>query len=117
MFVQDSYAGTITETDEGYEFAYDRQYLDREDAVAVSLTMPLTEKTYKSTVIFPFFDGLVPEGWLLDITSRNRKIDRDDRFGLLLAACRDCIGDVYIRNEMSERDAFIAAGRNANVHS
>lgn len=90
----------ITETDEGYEFAYDRQYLERKDAVAVSLTVPLTNETYKSAVIFPFFDGLIPEGWLLDITSRNWKIDRDDRFGLLLAACRDCIGDVCIRNEV-----------------
>ena len=102
VFIQDNYAGIITETDEGNEFVYDKQYLDREDAVAVSLTMPLTDKPYKSTVIFPFFDGLIPEGWLLNVTSRNWKIDRDDRFGLLLAACRDCIGDVYIRNEVSE---------------
>lgn len=47
VFIQDNYAGIITETDEGYEFVYDKQYLDREDEVAVSLTMPLTDKPYK----------------------------------------------------------------------
>ncbi|MBT9837475.1 hypothetical protein GPK58_12955 [Blautia sp. MCC270] len=53
-----------------------------------------------TTILFPFFDGLIPEGWLLGVVSRNWKINQKDRFGLLLAACRDCIGDVCIRGEM-----------------
>ncbi|MCR5777775.1 MAG: HipA domain-containing protein [Lachnospiraceae bacterium] len=75
---------------------YDDSYLDSPNAKAVSLTMPLTHETYKSGNLFPFFDGLIPEGWLLNVVERNWKIDGKDRFGLLLAACRDCIGDVYI---------------------
>ena len=53
-------------------------------------------KVYKSKVLFPFFDGLIPEGWLLSMVERNWKIDGRDRFGLLLVACNDCIGDVRI---------------------
>jgi serine/threonine-protein kinase HipA len=56
----------------------------------------LQDTPYHSTVLFSFFDGLIPEGWLLDVVSRNWKIDKEDRFGLLLVACRDCIGDVKI---------------------
>ena len=74
-------------------------YLDREDAVAVSLTLPLRQEPYETTILFPFFDGLIPEGWLLGVVSRNWKINQKDRFGLLLSACRDCIGDVCIRRE------------------
>lgn len=48
---------------------------------------------------FLFFDGLIPEGWLLALVNRNWKIDQQDRFGLLLAVCRDCIGDVFIKDE------------------
>ena len=59
--------------------------------------MPLTEAPYESSTLFPFFDGLIPEVWLLDIASRNWKIDRNDRFGLLLLCCKDCIGDVSVR--------------------
>ena len=44
-------------------------------------------------------DGLIPEGWLLDIVSRNWKIDPKDRFALLLVACKDPIGNVSIREE------------------
>ena len=73
--------------------------LDKEDAVAVSLTLPLRQEPYETTILFPFFDGLSPEGWLLGVVSRNWKINQKDRFGLLLSACRDCIGDVCIRRE------------------
>ena len=88
----------IAETEEGYEFSYNKEYLERGDAPAVSLTLPLQEEPYKTTILFPFFDGLIPEGWLLGVVSRNWKIDRNDRFGLLLLSCKDCIGDVSIRN-------------------
>ena len=98
VYIQNIFAGVIAETEEGYEFSYNREYLEREDAPAVSLTLPLQEEPYKTTILFPFFDGLIPEGWLLGVVSRNWKIDRNDRFGLLLLACKDCIGDVSIRN-------------------
>ena len=63
------------------------------------MTLPLSSDVYNSNILFPFFDGLIPEGWLLGVVERNWKIDGKDRFGLLLAACRDCIGDVYIEAE------------------
>ncbi len=100
VYIQDCFAGIIAETEEGYTFSYDTEYLKKEKAVAVSLTLPLSETEYSSTILFPFFDGLIPEGWLLGIVSRNWKINPNDRFGLLLSACKDCIGDVCIRNEV-----------------
>ena len=99
VYIQNHFAGIIAETEEGYTFAYDKDYLNREDAVAVSLTIPLRQEPYETTILFPFFDGLIPEGWLLGVVSRNWKISQKDRFGLLLSACRDCIGDVSIRKE------------------
>lgn len=96
VFVQNKRAGLIRETDEGYEFSYDKDYLERMDALPVSLTLPLTREIYQSNTLFPFFDGLIPEGWLLNVVERNWKIDGRDRFGLLLVTCSDCIGDVRI---------------------
>ena len=99
VFVRNKQAGIIYETDDGYEYVYDAAYLSDEAALPVSLTMPLSADVYKSNVLFPFFDGLIPEGWLLSVVERNWKIDGRDRFGLLLAVCRDCIGDVHIEAE------------------
>ncbi len=96
VFVQNKRAGLISETDRGYEFSYDREYLERENSLPVSLTLPLSQEKYESNILFPFFDGLIPEGWLLNVVERNWKIDGRDRFGLLLVTCADCIGDVRI---------------------
>jgi serine/threonine-protein kinase HipA len=97
VYVRDVFAGTLHETDSGYSFQYDHEYLKKTDASAVSLTLPKQSEAYTSKTLFAFFDGLIPEGWLLSIVSHNWKIDPNDRFGLLLVACKDCIGNVSIR--------------------
>lgn len=89
-------AGTLTEGESGYTFVYDIDYLALPGAEAVSLTLPLREEPYHDKVLFPFFDGLIPEGWLLDIAEKNWKIDARDRMSLLLACCKDCIGAVGV---------------------
>ena len=99
VYVRDTFAGTLKETDSGYSFVYDDNYRKLETATAVSLTLPLQAEEYTAKTLFSFFDGLIPEGWLLDIVSRNWKIDRKDRFGLLLVACKDPIGNVRIKEE------------------
>lgn len=97
VYLREVKAGEIMETDEGFVFQYDQGYLLSDSPEAVSLTLSLTEKPYKSDVLFPFFDGLIPEGWLLDIAGQNWKIDSRDRMSLLIACCKDCIGSVSIR--------------------
>ncbi len=100
VYFKNAHCGTIFENEDGYFFQYTEEYLSRTDAQAVSLTLPLTEKTYSSKILFPFFDGLIPEGWLLDIAEKNWKIDYKDRMGLLLTCCKDSIGAVSIeKNE------------------
>lgn len=99
VYVNDVFAGVLAETDEGYSFSYDTDFLAGDPASPVSLTLPLKAERYTSGTLFPFFDGLIPEGWLLNIVSKNWKIDTSDRFGLLLIACRDTIGNVSIRED------------------
>ncbi len=99
IYVRNTFAGFLAETDEGYSFQYDAGFLDSENATAVSLTLPLQSEAYTSKTLFSFFDGLIPEGWLLNIVTENWKIDRRDRFGILLVACKDGIGNVSVREE------------------
>lgn len=103
IYVRNIYAGELSETDEGYCFVYDPGYLHSDRPLPVSISLPLTETAFTSSTLFPFFDGLIPEGWLLDIASRNWKLDRNDRFGLLLLCCNDCIGDVSVREAVERR--------------
>lgn len=89
-------AGWLWQDENGYHFQYDASYLASPSTLAVSLTLPLNSNTYTSKVLFPFFDGLIPEGWLLDIAERNWKLNPRDRMGLLLLCCKDCIGAVSV---------------------
>ena len=96
VYIKDVFCGIITESEEGYTFEYDKAYLNMDGATALSPTMPLTDETYVKEMMFPVFDGLIPEGWLLDIAQSSWKIDARDRMSLLLACCKDCIGDIGV---------------------
>ena len=96
VFFNDKKCGIIFETDSGYSFKYDDKYLKDIDSKPISLTMPLNKKEFVSSVLFPFFDGLIPEGYLLEITINKWNIKRNDRFGLLLKTSKDPIGAVSI---------------------
>ena len=96
VYIKDVFCGIITESEEGYTFEYDKAYLNMDGATALSPTMPLTDETYVKEMMFPVFDGLIPEGWLLDIAQSSWRIDARDRMSLLLACCKDCIGDIGV---------------------
>jgi len=100
VYLKNKYCGTISENEDGYYFLYDQNYLTNEGNQAVSMTLPKQGEAYHSKTLFAFFDGLIPEGWLLDIAEKNWKLNHRDRMGLLLYCCRDCIGDIsVIKNE------------------
>ena len=96
IFLHDRKVGRLERNPNGYRFQYDLNYLDLPDAKPVSLTFPLSDKPYENDALFPFFIGLLPEGWFLDITCRVLKIDPANTFDLLLATCADCIGAVSV---------------------
>ncbi len=96
VYVDDSFAGIIEQHEGLYSFQYDSEYLKSAKACPVSLTLPLRLEAYKQRTMLPFFDGLIPEGWLLEILTENWKINKSDRMSLLLLACKDCIGNVSI---------------------
>jgi serine/threonine-protein kinase HipA len=97
IYYKDIIAGILTETDEGdYLFAYDADYQQNYRGQFLTFTMPVTGEPYRDKRLFPFFEGLIPEGWLLDIATQTWKLNQNDRMGLLLACCRDCIGAVSV---------------------
>jgi serine/threonine-protein kinase HipA len=91
-------AGVLTETDGGeYTFLYDANYAAKYPKQFITFTMPVTDKLYTDKRLFSFFEGLIPEGWLLEIATKNWKLNPNDRMGLLLACCHNCIGAVSVK--------------------
>ncbi|MFT3884850.1 MAG: HipA N-terminal domain-containing protein [Flavobacteriales bacterium] len=104
VLMHGTWAGDILEEERSYRFSYRKEYLDREDARPVSVTLPLRAEPYDSPILHPFFDGLIPEGWVLAIAERNWKLKERDRMGLLLVCCADSIGAVSIEPFNVETD-------------
>lgn len=101
VFFRDVFSGYIYEDENGYVFQYDAKYVVNSECPAISFTLPKREEAFHSKVLFPFFDGLIPEGWLFGLAQAVWKFDRKDRFGFLLSVCKDCIGAVSIEGEES----------------
>ena len=90
-------AGILTELDSGeYQFEYNKNYVQNSPNAFVSFNLPVRLLPFISKNFFPFFDGLIPEGWLLNIAMESWKINSSDRMGLLLACCQNAIGAVSI---------------------
>lgn len=90
-------AGILSELDAGeYEFTYDQDYVANHPDLFITFDMPVRARPFRSKRLFAFFDGLIPEGWLLNIASESWKINKNDRMGLLLACCQNAIGAVSV---------------------
>ena len=106
IYYNEIVAGILTETDDGdYLFEYTNDYIKNYSSKFITFTMPVRTGSYKSNRLFPFFEGLIPEGWLLNIATKNWKINPNDRMGLLLACCQNCIGAVSVQSIIEDNEA------------
>lgn len=99
ILVHDKRAGILIEDNTGgYQFTYDDNY----EGEPVSLTMPLTAKHYSFAKFPSFFEGLLPEGIMLEGLLRIGKIDKNDYFSQLVATGNDLIGAVTVKEWKDE---------------
>ena len=96
VYFNDLLAGTLVKNRDGYEFMYDDKYISQPNVKPLSKTMPVSQKKYFSDKLFPFFENLLPEGVLLELIVTKLKIDKNNKFELLLRLGQDTVGAVSI---------------------
>lgn len=91
-------AGYLLEIEKGthYEFHYEDGY----EGQPVSLTMPLLQKVYHFDHFPIFFEGFLPEGFMLDALLKKTKIESDDLFEQLMRVGGELVGNVTIERAM-----------------
>jgi serine/threonine-protein kinase HipA len=94
VFVDGVLAGEIQEIERGKKYRF--VYLESYKGTSVSLEMPLTQLTYEYDRFPPFFEGLLPEGMMLEGLLRYTKIDRNDLLAQLIAVGGDLVGNVTV---------------------
>jgi serine/threonine-protein kinase HipA len=97
VFFNDRRVGYLSKTKDGFIFKYDKDFLDSSDCFPIAYNFPLKSEEFTSKKLFPFFEGLVSEGWLLKIQSQSLKIDERDFFSMLIENGEDLIGGIRIK--------------------
>ncbi len=94
VFAYGLLAGRFEELESGrkYRFTYQSGYA----GPAISLTMPTTTSEYLFDSFPPFFDGLLPEGAMLEGLLKQNKIDRQDYFSQLVSVGEDLVGAITV---------------------
>ncbi len=86
-------AGILEElADSVYRFSYYEHY----QQAPVSLTLPLLQRVYDFDQFPAFFEGLLPEGIMLESLLRQYKLDNKDLFGQLIQVGHDLVGAVSV---------------------
>ena len=100
VFYNGTLAGALTKTREGFIFTYDEIYLASKRP-AIALTLPKRQEPYKSKELFPFFEGLLPEGENRKLYCISLKIDPRDSYRLLLKlAGKETIGAITVMEDV-----------------
>lgn len=94
VFVHNIFAGTLAEIEANRSYRFD--YVPSYVGDPVSLTMPLASKAYTFDRFPPYFEGVLPEGIMLEGLIQGLKIDRTDYFSQLLATGGDLVGAVTV---------------------
>lgn len=94
VFVDGVLAGQLEEVNRGLQYCF--RYAQGYNGPSVSLEMPTTQLIYNYDKFPPFFEGLLPEGIMLEGLLRQSKIDRDDFMSQLITVGHDLVGNVTV---------------------
>ena len=94
VFVAGVEAGVLEELTRGSEYIF--RYHETYQGYPVSLTMPIEQREIWFNRFPPFFDGVLPEGFMLAALLRQTRIEKDDLFSQLVAVGGNLVGPVTI---------------------
>jgi HipA-like protein len=98
IFFREEEAGILIQEDNGiFVFRYLDSWVSDNRKPAISLTLPKSQQEFHSEYLFPFFFNMLPEGANKQAVCRQKRIDENDHFGLLMTtAGQDTIGAVRV---------------------
>lgn len=84
-------------------FTYETSYLESQDAVPLSLSLPLREQSFTEPEFRPYFEGLLAEGVARSALAAQIGTREDNYLDILAVCGRDCIGDLIVEPENEAR--------------
>lgn len=94
VFVNGTLAGELIEIERSKRYQF--IYLEDFKGPSVSLEMPTNKRVYQFDQFPPFFEGLLPEGVMLQGLLRQTKLDKNDLMSQLITVGGDLVGNVTV---------------------
>ncbi len=94
VLVCDLYAADLEEVVKGKQYRV--VYREGYEGPSISLMMPLNQRIYVFDRFPPFFEGLLPEGPMLEALLKRAKIDADDYLEQLIRVGGELVGNVNV---------------------
>lgn len=79
-----------------YAFSYEDEWLQRGDAIPISISLPLTPGEFDEEKSMSFFSNLLPESTIRERLAKKLRISRNDSYGLLEIIGGECAGAISI---------------------
>ena len=96
VYLNEIFVGELKRDKGEYSFLYDAAYHEDATLPPLSLSLPKASKSFRDSRLFPFFEGLLSEGWLKKVQEQTQKIDQRDSFRRLVENGEELIGAVSI---------------------
>ncbi len=101
VYYNDILAGYLLQNSRGYVFFYNSEYAASRNP-SIALNMPKKKRLFRLPYLFPFFQGLLPEGANKAFYCECFGIKSTDKFAMLLTlANHETIGAVTVREKKS----------------
>lgn len=97
------YVGEIVGSDSNDAcFTYADTYLENPEHRAISIGLPLEEKSFNAQRTRIFFEGLLPEGFTRRCVAEWMHMDENDYVSILAGLGRECLGALKIMDESED---------------
>lgn len=83
-------------------FSYDTTYLNNPECRAISIGLPLEEKTFDAIRTRIFFEGLLPEGFTRKCVAKWMHMDENDYLSILAGLGRECLGAIKVIEKVNQ---------------
>lgn len=119
IYKKNEFAGILRRTEYGCEFELNSSFSEysRERYFSYCIPKTASKMVIQGDNLPPFFAGLLPEGRRFNALVDKIKTSKDDLFSILSAIGEDCIGDVYVNNQVIAKIPPAKKSKEVNFYS
>lgn len=92
VYMNTQLVGQLAQMKAGLKFSYSKAWVEHENSIPISISMPVTTQAYAGTLVENYFDNLLPDSLDVRQLIAHRNGCQNTSFALLKTIGSDCVG-------------------------